>query len=166
VATEIDDATRMQEKALGRAVTPEEASRISSRIRDGAKFTDKELAAFSGMSQRFQEVGMLEKEAGLLQELLVNYNPRVYVNIKNSDEYLRSRQIIGGQDPTRARKFTTSMDAAAEGFTLTDDAAKLYAYRTLLSKRLFEQQRAKELLKQFGISPKSDLISLRKRSQT
>jgi hypothetical protein len=140
VSAQIDDATRARAAELGRDLTPDEARGLRDRTLLDQGITGDEFTVFSRMHQRYQQVGELEMQAGLLERLLLNYTPRRYTAIRDAPSLsgLRRkwfRRLANTFTPTEHRQFKNMAEAVEAGYDPVLDASVLYTQRLIESRQ-------------------------------
>lgn len=157
LAYKIDDASRLEEGRLGRKFTESEALQVRDRHIQTAMLDSKETATLSKFMNDQYRQGVAEAEAGLLDDVISNYNYRVYEKTRWYHKWLGAKQAAAKRPaglstylgPSEAREYLTTADAEAAGLRLTNDAMKVYALRMLQGKRALARQQYKEGLKAF-----------------
>ena len=84
VSAEIDDATRAAFDASDTPLTPEQTRRIADERILENDLSAEEFNVYSQTRRRYQEVGELEQQAGMLDHLIENYTPRRYEAIREA----------------------------------------------------------------------------------
>jgi len=140
LAAKIDDATRAEVDKLGRAVTPEEARGIRDRMVLAEGLSTEEFGVFSRTHQRYQQIGELESQAGILERLLANYTPRRYSVIRDAKGFSGLRRmwfkkLANTFSPNESRQFKNMAEAVEAGYDPVLDASVLYTQRLIESRQ-------------------------------
>lgn len=140
----IDSATQNLETQLGRPLTTLEANQAIDDVVKQAKLTPDEQAQLARSMQNYSDWYKIEKQAGLVEQSITNYNPRIYKLIEKPKIYnfikknnapgvgtVVTRGLNKKDAFTKHRQFATEAEAVAAGFQPEYDAAVLYAHRFL-----------------------------------
>ena len=146
----ISDATEMEKKRLGRALTNEEVERIRNLPFDNA--TPKEKALVTRFYDEMNRQGEMEMEAGLLDDMLPNYAPRLYdiysdpSKMKIYRQWKKDPGLSSYLSAAEHREFQFLQDAEAAGFKPDYNLLNMLAVRLIQGRRALRREDYKQFL--------------------